>query len=551
MKDFKSLGLSQPLLEAIDALGFEQPTPIQVQAIPALLQGNTDLVGLAQTGTGKTAAFGLPLLQLIDPQINTTQALILAPTRELCIQITKEMENFARKLHKIKIRPVYGGTNVNQQIKSVKAGVHVIVATPGRLKDLQNRKVVDLKALRILVLDEADEMLNMGFKPEIDHILRGTSDDKLTWLFSATMPREVQQISEEYMSDPLELSVGQRNASNTDIDHRFVRVNRRERYDALTRFLDSDDAIFGLVFCRTRRDTKKLAKKLKAADYRTDALHGDLTQGKRDKVMGKFRRQELQVLIATDVAARGIDVQNITHVFHYNIPEDLSFYTHRSGRTGRAGQKGISVVFAESRDRHLLRQLEKLIKAKFTEIDLPDAAAIATKQKAGKEQQLRDWLQTFRNIQVNGTQAYLETIAEALGGMSKKDILLRIGALAFEGKKTGKQEPMKKQKTYRGAFKKLFINIGSMDVKGKGDFINLIASRAVVDGRAIGKIEMNRKHSFFEVVEEVAGQVIDRLDKGEIGGRDIRVNEGERLAGEKHQGKKGRKKKVVRKKRKR
>lgn len=548
MSDFKSLGLSQPLLSAVEALGFEEPTEIQEKAIPYLLKGNSDLVGLAQTGTGKTAAFGLPLLQLIDVEDKTTQALVLAPTRELCIQITKEMELFAKNLRKIKIRPVYGGTNISTQIRSVKAGVHVIVATPGRLKDLQNRKVVNLKKLRILVLDEADEMLNMGFKPEIDHILRGTSDDKVTWLFSATMPDEVRRISENYMRQPMELSVGQRNSSNADIDHQFVSVNRNDRYDTLTRFLDSDDGIFGLIFCRTRRDTKKLAKKLTVDGYRADALHGDLSQAKRDKVMGKFRDQRLQVLVATDVAARGIDVQNITHVFHYNIPDDLSFYTHRAGRTGRAGQKGISLVFAQSNDRRTIKQLERIIQARFSQVDIPSATNVAERQKARSGEQLQAWLKDFRNMKIHAeAKTNLMTIVEDLEGLSKKDILLRIGTLAFQGQGTAsrdngsnrerrsntKDSSEKKAQASNGAFQRMFINIGSMDVEGKGDFISLIADHSGIKGKDIGKIEMNRKHTYFEVNEKVLDVVVAEFDQCTLDGRDIRVNVGGHPKGEK------------------
>ncbi len=541
MNEFNSLGLARPLQKAVAALGFEQPTAIQAQAIPALLEADTDLVGLAQTGTGKTAAFGLPLLQLIDPQHDFTQALVLAPTRELCIQITKEMEQFARYMPQIKIRPVYGGTDIGRQIKTIKSGAQVIVATPGRLKDLQNRRVVDLMALRILVLDEADEMLNMGFKPEIDHILRGTSPDKLTWLFSATMPDEVRRISEEYMQNPLELSVGERNATNADIDHQYLLVNRHDRYDALTRFLDNDPELFGLVFCRTRRDTKKLAKKLTKDGYRSDALNGDLTQKKRDKVMDKFRRQQLQILIATDVAARGIDVQNITHVFHYNIPDDMSFYTHRAGRTGRAGQKGISLVFAEGRDKRLLKQLERISQARFTQVPMPDAASATERRERNAEEQLQKWLENFRSMSVHPmAQKQVREIDNMLGELSKKDILARIGTLAFQNSGERRndhssRQPVRQQaksdyrsngaptKTSEG-WVRLFINIGSMDVAGKDEFTDLVSEYAEVKPGTIGKVNLQRRHTFFEVENKVLGKVLDRFERCTFDGRDIRVN---------------------------
>ena len=536
MNEFSALGLAQPLQKAVAALGFTQPTPIQAQAIPPHLQGDTDLVGLAQTGTGKTAAFGLPLLQLIDPQANFTQALVLAPTRELCIQITKELEQFARFMPQIIIRPVYGGTDINRQIRSIKAGAHIIVATPGRLKDLQNRRVVDLMALQMLVLDEADEMLNMGFKPEIDHILRGTSPDKLTWLFSATMPDEVRRISEEYLQDPLELSVGQRNAANTDIDHQYLTVSRHDRYAALTRFLDGEAELFGLVFCRTRRDTKKLAKKLRKDGYHSDALHGDLTQKKRDKVMDKFRRRELRVLIATDVAARGIDVQDITHVFHYNIPDDLSFYTHRAGRTGRAGQKGISLVFTDGKDKRQLRQLERIIQARFSEASLPTVSASPKSPAPQQDQELETWIRAFREMPLHPkAEQEVQAINNWLEGLSKREILIRLGSLAFQNgapqrKPASTSKPSNPKSTAPstveddGKMVRLFINVGAMDLSDREEFVEVVCEHAEIKPAAIGQVNLQKRHTFFEVDRKVLNKVLSRFEHSTFDGRDIRVN---------------------------
>ena len=336
MNEFLALGLSQPVVDAIETLGYESPTPIQSQAIPQLLNNDTDFIGVAQTGTGKTAAFGLPLIEMVDPSLPVTQALILAPTRELCLQLSRELGQFAQFRKGLRILPVYGGADIGKQIRELKKGIQIVAATPGRLRDLMRRRAVDISKIQYIVLDEADEMLNMGFKEEIDEILQATPESRLTWLFSATMPEEVRRISNQYMVKPFELSVGKPNAGNEDIDHQYVTVRPKDRYETLRRFLDYDSDVYGLVFCRTRRDAGELAEQLSRDGYRTDALHGDLSQAQRDRVMEGFRSRHIRILVATDVAARGIDVDNITHVFHHNIPEDLNFYTHRSGRIGRA-----------------------------------------------------------------------------------------------------------------------------------------------------------------------------------------------------------------------
>ena len=543
MSDFASLGLSQPLVDAIGKLGFVTPTEIQDQAIPVLLEEDSDLIGLAQTGTGKTAAFGLPLIDLVESKEKYTQALVLAPTRELCLQIAKELDQFGKHIRALKILPVYGGSDIYQQIRAIKKGVQIIVATPGRLRDLIKRKAVNIEEINFVVLDEADEMLNMGFKEEIDEILENTPDEKLTWLFSATMPREVRRISKNYMNDPVEIKVGQANSSNQDIDHQYVTVYPADRYEALRRFLDYDSNCFALVFTRTRRDASEVAEMLSKDGYRAGALHGDLTQAQRDRVMGRFRDRRIQILVATDVAARGIDVNDITHVFHYNIPEDISFYTHRSGRTGRAGNKGVSLVLAHPRDVGILRRLERIIKTKFTPIKIPSGESIC-------EQRLLEYTDEIKEAEANKqVQELLPQIMERIGDeLSKEELLARLVSLKFERflknyRKARDLNQRERRNTRNGNGRdnrnggqggrrsrkqRLFINIGSMNLGGKGPFINMICREARISGQDIGRIDMQDKFTFFEVEENAAEQVINELTDAEFEGRTIRVNAGDR-----------------------
>lgn len=526
MNSFTELGLSQPIVEAVTDMGFETPTPIQAQAIPQLLEDCYDLIGLAQTGTGKTAAFGLPLLNLIDIEDRNTQALILAPTRELCLQITREMESFAKHLKGVRICPVYGGADIGKQIRTLKRGVHLIVATPGRLRDLIQRKAVNIREISYVILDEADEMLNMGFKEELDDILRVTPEDKLTWLFSATMPAEVLRISKEYMTNPIELSAGERNTSNLDIDHQYIITRPRERYEVLRRFLDTDQDTFGLVFTRTRRDAKEVADQLIKDGYRADALHGDLNQNQRDRVMDGFRRRRLRILVATDVAARGIDVQDITHVFHFNIPDDIPFYTHRSGRTGRAGRKGISLVLLHPNDRGLLRNLERRLRIRFSEGKIPSGEQILTSR-------LQSYFNNIKTTPIHkDMQKMLPAIAEQLEEMDASEFVQRLLSHTFRSEfQMYLNQPEMRGGTYRKDrrramnSKRLFINIGSMDVDGKGGLIGLICDITRISGSAIGRIDMSRTHSFFDIDEEMTKQIIDKLDGLDLEGRILRVNE--------------------------
>ena len=521
MNEFETLGLSQPVVDAIEALGFSEPTPIQSKAIPRLLQGNTDIVGLAQTGTGKTAAFGLPLVELVDKGMPMTQGLVLAPTRELCLQITKDITQFAKFKKGLAIKAVYGGTDIVRQIKEIKKGVHILIATPGRLRDLMRRKVVHLGELKYVVLDEADEMLNMGFKEEIDDILKDTPKDKKTWLFSATMPPEVRQISQNYMTTPYELSIGTKNATNADIDHQYAFARPSEKYAILKRFLDFDPKTFGLIFCRTRMGTAELADRLIADGYQADALHGDMNQNQRDRVMGKFRARRLQFLVATDVAARGIDVNNITHVFHFNIPEDIAYYTHRSGRTGRAGKKGISLILAHPKDLHIIRKLEQLTKSRFTMTHIPTGKEIC-------EQRLMAQINSLKEIEVREEIGeYLPAINEALEEFSREELIKRLSALSFNKLlHTYQSAPdfnPKPRKKFKG--KRLFINIGTMDVEGVGPFLRLICEHSGIPGSSIGRVDMQKKYTFFDVEEAIAPIVVKKFKNATYQGRSIRLNE--------------------------
>ena len=374
---FKQLGLSKPVLKVLEELEFKSPTDIQEQAIPQLLDGYSDFIGLAQTGTGKTAAFGLPLLERIDPDNRATQALVLAPTRELGQQIAGQLETFSKYMKKVNVLAVYGGAAISNQIRALKKPTQVIIATPGRLIDLIKRKAVHLDELEFLVLDEADEMLNMGFKKELDKILSYTPDQKLTWLFSATMPSEIKKIVNKYMDDPVEVRIDAKNKVNTNIKHHFAVLKRSNKMEALCRFIDIYPEMRTVVFCRTKRDTQELAEELLQLNYKADAIHGDLSQKQRDRVMGRFKKNDLQLLIATDVAARGIDVNDLTHVFHYTLPDDESYYTHRSGRTARAGKKGISIAFINGREGYKIRNLEKKLKISISQIEVPAAENIA------------------------------------------------------------------------------------------------------------------------------------------------------------------------------
>src|SRR6516164_8434355 len=427
MITFEGLGLDAKLVQATGALGFVQPTPIQEKAIPVLLSGTKDLVGLAQTGTGKTAAFGLPLLQLVEAENKYPQALVVCPTRELCIQIVNEIEQFKKFIPGMHVVAVYGGTSIGTQIRELKRGVEIVVATPGRLIDLIERKAINLEQISYVVLDEADEMLNMGFQDDIEFILQNTPKREATWLFSATMPPEIRRVSKKYMQQPHEISVGKVNTANKNIDHQYYVTSAHHRYEALKRLIDFNPGIYGIIFTRTKMDAQGIAEKLTREGYDIDALHGDLTQVQRDKVMGEFRERTLQLLIATDVAARGIDVKDITHVINYELPDDVEVYTHRSGRTGRAGKTGICLSIVHSREIGKLRQIERMVQAPFHKLEIPSGKDVCRKQFFHFMEKL---LQA--DISHGDYETYVPMLAERFADISKEEVLKRVAAMEFD-----------------------------------------------------------------------------------------------------------------------
>lgn len=426
MTSFSTLGIREDIIKALDLLGFSDPTPVQVQTIPLLLGGHNDLVGLAQTGTGKTAAFGVPIIQLINPQRRIPQALILCPTRELCMQVAKDLETFSRFTPGIKALAVYGGASIVDQIRDLKRGVHIVVATPGRLLDLLRRGEANIAAIQTLVLDEADEMLQMGFQDELNAILAQTPATKRTVLFSATMPSEVAAISRKYMRDPIEITVGDRNTGTENVEHVYYIVQSHNRYSAMKRIADMNPDMYAIVFCRTRQETKDIAEKFIKDGYNAEALHGELSQAQRDQVMGRFRAKNLRLLVATDVAARGIDVKDLTHVVNYNLPDEPANYTHRSGRTGRAGHTGISVTLITANERYKIQDIEKRIKRKFERGQIPGGHDIC-------ERQLFNHVETIKNVVVaqDRIERFMPAITEALAELSRQDLIARLLSLEF------------------------------------------------------------------------------------------------------------------------
>lgn len=527
MKSFETLGLSKGLVESVQQIGFETPTPIHEKAIPVLLNGNRDFVGLAQTGTGKTAAFGLPLLELVDDSNRFTQALVLAPTRELGLQITNDLENFSEKFKSFNIVAVYGGASISEQIRKVKKGAQIIVATPGRLIDLIDRKAINLSTVKYIVLDEADEMLNMGFKDDLDKILSFTPEDKSTWLFSATMPREVRAIMKNYMTDPFELTVGEQNTGNVNIEHHYVVIQDKDRYLALKRILDFTPEIFGLIFCRTRIDTQRVAEMLMKDGYNADALHGDLTQQQRDRVMMKFRDRSLQILVATDVAARGIDVDDITHVIHLNIPDEMEFYTHRSGRTARAGKKGISIAMISKRELGKVKQIEKTLKSPFKRMMIPTGPDVCQKQ-------LLALMHKIRVVKVNEEEIveFLPAVYAELEDLTKQELIKRFASIEFNRfldyyrnapdlNVEGKRGDAGSERSGSGS--RFFINLGKMDGIDVSRLLEFIDDYAGVSKKDIGKIDLKGAFSFFEVDPAKVDDVLKGLNGTTYKGRQVRV----------------------------
>ena len=425
MTKFEALGLNKPLLDAVNDMGFETPSEVQEKAIPILLEKETDLVALAQTGTGKTAAFGFPLIQKLDHQSRTTQGLILSPTRELCLQITNEMQAYSKFIKGLSTVAIYGGASITEQARQIKRGAQIVVATPGRMKDMIRRGLVDITKIDYCILDEADEMLNMGFYEDIKDILSNTPKEKSTWLFSATMPKQVSKIAKKFMHDPVEITVGTKNAGTSTVDHEYYVVGGRDRYPALKRLADANPDIFSVVFCRTKRDTQRVAEKLIEDGYNAGALHGDLSQNQRDLVMASFRKKQIQMLVATDVAARGIDVDDITHVINYQLPDEIEVYTHRSGRTGRAGKTGISMVIVTRSEMRKIKAIEKKIQQDFTQKKIPTGIEIC-------EIQLYHLANNIKETKINkDVENYLPAINEVLEGIDREELIKKIISVEF------------------------------------------------------------------------------------------------------------------------
>ena len=550
MITFEGLGLDSKLIQATDALGFKNPTPIQEKAIPVLLSGTKDMVGLAQTGTGKTAAFGLPLLQLVESKDRFPQALIVCPTRELCMQIVNEMELFKKFVIGMNVLAVYGGTPIGAQIRELKRGVQIVVATPGRLIDLIERKAINLEKIKYVVLDEADEMLNMGFQDDIEFILQNTPKRESTWLFSATMPTEIKRVSKKYMKAPVEITVGKMNTASKNVDHQFYVASSHHRYEALKRLIDFNPGIYGLIFTRTKADAQKIAEKLTREGYDIDALHGDLTQGQRDKVMGEFREKTLQLLIATDVAARGIDVQGITHVINFELPDDIEVYTHRSGRTGRAGKTGVCMSIVSSREVGRIRQIEKLTQVPFHKVDIPSGKDVCRKQFSSCMDKL---MQT--DISHGDYETYLPALQEKFAAVTKEEILKRVAAMEFDrflkyyenaedlNTREGRdriREPRRENGTrerevhrdtrgrkFSGGndFARLFVNLGTKDGFYKASFLQFILDMSELQKEVLGRIDMKEMNSWIEIDKKAANQMIRSIDGKKFKGRKIRMND--------------------------
>ena len=526
MSKFKEIGVAKDLCKGINEMGFINPTEVQEQSIPFLLLENRDLISLAQTGTGKTAAFGLPVIQKTELKNKYVQSIILCPTRELCIQICKDLETYSKYVSGIKILAVYGGTNIETQIKSLNKGVHIVVGTPGRTKDLIKRKVLKLELVDKVVLDEADEMLSMGFKDDLDFILERTRADRQTMLFSATISKEVKSISKRYMSDAKEISVSKINSGAKNIEHHIYNVSSRNKYEALKRIADFNPNIYGIVFCRTKRHTKDIANKFMAEGYNADAIHGDLSQNQRDEVMQRFRNKSLQILIATDVAARGLDVDDITHVINYSLPDDPEVYIHRSGRTARAGKSGISIAISNESERRKIKSIEKKGGIKFVNKDVPTGVEICSNQ-------LYKMIDKIENVEVDEKQIkpFLKDIYQKLEWLNRDELIKRFVSVEFnrflnyykeanklQSKRSKKSEKKRGNKKSMTGFS---INIGRKHRATPIDIISIINRALKSNDIEIGKIELNRYQTFFEIDKDFADELTSNIKKIDFRGNDI------------------------------
>ena len=545
MKTFEELGVSPEIRKAIEEMGYENPMPVQEEVIPYLLGEGNDVVALAQTGTGKTAAFGLPLIQKINVKNRVPQALILCPTRELCLQIAGDLNDYSKYIDGLKVLPVYGGSSIESQIRMLKSGVHIIVATPGRLIDLMERKVAKLDTIGNVVMDEADEMLNMGFTDSINSILEKVPEDRNTLMFSATMSPEISRISKQYLRNAKEITIGTKNEGSKNVNHIAYVVHAKDKYAALKRIADYYPQIYGIIFCRTRKETQEIADKLIQDGYNDDSLHGELSQAQRDLVMQKFRQRHLQLLVATDVAARGLDVNDLTHVINYGLPDDTESYTHRSGRTGRAGKTGISIAIINLRERGKMREIERIINKKFIVGEMPTGKQIC-------EQQLIKLIDDIEKVKVNEEEieSFLPGIYRKLEWLSKEDLIKRVVSMEFNRfleyysnapeietptvtDRRGEREPRERkehgssrEKTERKAEKgytRLFLNLGKTDGFYANQIIELINRNMKKQRTTIGRIDLMQNFSFFEVAEKQANDVISALNKVNLNGRKVVV----------------------------
>ena len=532
MNKFEQLGLNESLLKAILDLGFENPSEVQEKAIPLLLEKDTDMVALAQTGTGKTAAFGFPLIQKIDADNRNTQALVLSPTRELCLQITNELKNYSKYEKGINVVAVYGGASITEQARDIKRGAQIIVATPGRMQDMINRGLVNIKNIDYCILDEADEMLNMGFYEDIVSILSDTPDQKSTWLFSATMPQEVARIAKQFMSDPVEITVGAKNSGSATVSHEFYLVNARDRYEALKRLADANPDIFSVVFCRTKRDTQAVAEKLIEDGYSAAALHGDLSQAQRDGVMKSFRGRQIQMLVATDVAARGIDVDNITHVVNYQLPDEIETYNHRSGRTGRAGKLGTSIVIVTKSELRKISSIERIIKQKFEEKAIPSGIEICEIQLLHLATKIKD---TEVDHEIDN---YLPAINNVLEDLSKEELIKKMVSVEFNrfiayykknrdisaqsGERRERSDSEPREFNNNGATR-YFVNIGSRDNFDWMTLKDYLKETLDLGRDDVFKVDVKEGFSFFNTDPEHTDKVMEILNNVQLEGRRINV----------------------------
>ena len=544
MTKFEALGLQKSLLDAVADLGFETPSEVQEKAIPILLESETDLVALAQTGTGKTAAFGFPLIQKIDSNSRTTQGLILSPTRELCLQITKEMQAYSKYERNINVVAIYGGASITDQARQIKRGAQIIVATPGRMKDMISRRLVDISKIDYCILDEADEMLNMGFMEDIKDILSGTPGDKSTWLFSATMPKEVAVIAKKFMHSPQEITVGAKNSGASTVQHEYYVVGGRDRYPALKRLADTNPDIFSVIFCRTKRDTQKVAENLIEDGYNAGALHGDLSQNQRDLVMNSFRKRQIQMLVATDVAARGIDVDDITHVINYQLPDEIETYTHRSGRTGRAGKSGISMVIITRSEQRKIKAIENKINQKFIAKQIPTGMEIC-------EIQLYHLANKIKDTKINAdVENYLPAINDVLQGIDREELIKKIVSVEFtrfsnyynkskdlnssdngrdrdrDGDRDGdrdRSDGRRGGETPTSGAVRYFINVGEKDGYDWMSLKDFIRDTVGLGQEDVFKVDVKESFSFFNTESESTQQILDKFTEFKVDGRFVNV----------------------------